>query len=147
MSEGETDPIGYWAKTDHWPKGYTEQRDDTMSHLLARQKSTASLRRKRSELASIEPASVAPSSTTPSDQKPREVKSAPYQDPRYKLLLSTKDSFMDESKLGITEKSKETYLKLLDVKQMGPFATTYSSGLVRTYKTEMRQGSFGISPY
>ncbi|OXV07751.1 hypothetical protein Egran_04486 [Elaphomyces granulatus] len=120
VSEGETDPIGYWAKTDHWPKGYAEQRDDTMSHLLARQKSTASLRRKRSELASIEPASVAPSSTTPSDQKPREVKSAPYQDPRYKLLLSTKGSFMDESKLGITEKSKETYLKLLDVKQTVP---------------------------
>ena len=59
VGEGEIDPIGYWTKAYHWPKGYAEQRDDTMSHLLARQKSTASLRRKRSELASIEPASEA----------------------------------------------------------------------------------------
>ncbi|KAI0425654.1 hypothetical protein F5Y09DRAFT_334779 [Xylaria sp. FL1042] len=55
--------------------------------------------------------------TQPSPQQPREAKSAPYQDPRYKLLLSTKGSFMEESDLGITDKSKGTYLKLLDAKQ------------------------------
>jgi hypothetical protein len=58
VGEGEIDPIRYWTKAYHWPKGYAEQRDDTMSHLLARQKSTASLRRKRSELASVAPSLV-----------------------------------------------------------------------------------------
>lgn len=123
VSEGEIDPIRYWTKKYRWPKGYAEQSDSNMSHLLARQRSSNSLRRKQSAPASFEPAgpsSVTPSSTTPSDQKPREAKSAPYQDPRYKLLLSTKGSFMDKSDLGITDKSKKTYLELLDAKQTVP---------------------------
>jgi hypothetical protein len=94
-----------------------------MSPLLARQKSSNSLRRKQSAPASFEPAepsSVTASSTTPSDQKPREAKSAPYQDPRYETLLATKGSFMDKSDLGITDKSKRTYLELLDLKQTVP---------------------------
>ena len=96
-----------------------------MSHLLARQRSSGSLRRKKSALVSIDPASTAPASaapsfTTPSDQKPREVKNAPYQDPRYKLLLSTKGSFMEKSELDITQKSKNNYLNLLEAKQTVP---------------------------
>ena len=123
--DGRKNPILYWTKTGHWPEGYSEQSDNNMSHLLAKQKSSGSLRRKQSAQisvnpASVAPSSVAPSSTTPSDQKPREVKSAPYQDPRYKLLLSTKNSFMEESVLDITRKSKESFLKLLDAKQTVP---------------------------
>ncbi|KAF2790584.1 hypothetical protein K505DRAFT_390583 [Melanomma pulvis-pyrius CBS 109.77] len=53
-----------------------------MNRLLAK-KSTASLRRKRSE------GSFEASSTTPSDQK-----TAPYRDARYEALLATKGSFM-----------------------------------------------------
>ncbi|KAH0556174.1 hypothetical protein GP486_005896 [Trichoglossum hirsutum] len=117
VGEGEIDPIGYWTKTYHYPKGYAEQSDDTTSHLLARKKSAASLHWKRSELASIEPA---PSSTTPSDQKPREAKSAPYQDPRCEALLATKGSFMDKSDFGLTKTSKTLYRTLLDKEQAVP---------------------------
>ncbi|KAM3071142.1 hypothetical protein ACMFMG_010048 [Clarireedia jacksonii] len=121
----QKDPILYWTKTGHWPEGYSEQSNKNMSHLLARQKSLGSLRRKQSTQISINPpsvatSSVAPSFTTPSDQKPREVKSTPYENPLYKLLLSTKGSFMDESELDITEKSKKIFLNLLDAKQTFP---------------------------
>lgn len=30
------DPILHWTKTKQWPKGYSEQSDKDMSHLLAR---------------------------------------------------------------------------------------------------------------
>ncbi|KAE9964414.1 hypothetical protein BLS_008385 [Venturia inaequalis] len=127
--DGQKDPILYWTKTGHWPEGYSEQSDNDMSHLLARQKSSGSLRRKKSTLVSVDLASVAPSSTTPSDQKPREVKSAPYQDPRYKLLLSTKGSFMEKSDLDITQKSKKSYLNLFDTKQTVPKDTLFRNDL------------------
>ncbi|KAK2809000.1 hypothetical protein FQN50_004274 [Emmonsiellopsis sp. PD_5] len=39
------------------------------------------------------------------DQKPREEKSAPYRDPWPIALLATKDTFMDESNLGLTDQS------------------------------------------
>ncbi|TGO84589.1 hypothetical protein BPOR_0488g00080 [Botrytis porri] len=120
IGEGETDPVLHWIKTHKWPNRYSEQSDDNISHLLAKQKSTTSLRRKRSESSSFVPPSVTPSSTTPSDQKPREVKSAPNQDARYETLLSTKGSFMDESDLGITKTSQHTYLNLLDAEQTVP---------------------------
>ena len=97
-----------------------------LHHLLARKKSSSSLRRKQSG-----PASDAPSSNTPSDQKPRDAKSAPYQDPRYETLLSTKGSFMNESDLGITEKSKETYLNLLDAKQTVPTDSLFRDNIFK----------------
>ncbi|OAT10603.1 hypothetical protein BDBG_06423 [Blastomyces gilchristii SLH14081] len=81
-----------------------------MSHLLARKTSTSSLRRKPSESTSVA------SSTTPSDQKSREEKSTPYGNARYRTL-ETKDSFMKESKLGITDVSKSSYQTLLDAEQ------------------------------
>ena len=86
-----------------------------MSHLLARKKSTGSLRRKRSdsELANQ-------SSNTPSDQRSRETKSAPYQDARYETLLTTKGSFMDNHDLGVVERSKELVRKLLKQEQQVP---------------------------
>ncbi|KAL8794591.1 MAG: hypothetical protein Q9182_007611 [Xanthomendoza sp. 2 TL-2023] len=124
--DGQKDPILYWTKTGHWPEGYSEQSDNNMSHLLARQKSSGSLRRKKSALVSVDPASttaptsVAPSSTTPSDQKPREVKSAPYQDARYETLLATKGSFLGKPALAITQTSKKNYIHLLNTRQTIP---------------------------
>ncbi|KIW06518.1 uncharacterized protein PV09_02952 [Verruconis gallopava] len=120
--DGQTDPILYWTKTGHWPKGYTEQSDKNTSHLLARQKSSGSLRRRKSPLVSVDPASVAtssvaPSSTTPSDQKPRDVKSAPYQDPRYETLLTTKGSFIIISDLDVDEGNKTLCRSLLQKEQ------------------------------
>lgn len=85
-----------------------------MHHLTARQKSTASLRRKRSD------ASLTPSAT-PSDQRPREEKSAPYRNPNYPTLLETLSrSYMDESELGITNASKVLYQRLLKTKCTTP---------------------------
>ncbi|KPM42309.1 hypothetical protein AK830_g4256 [Neonectria ditissima] len=109
----ETDPIAHWAREGYWPRQYFEQ-DPNMERLLARRKSSSSLRsRKRSEPGSA-------SSATPSDQRLREQKSAPYRDPRYKALLETKGSFMDKSELGIIDESKSLCRTLLDKKQQIP---------------------------
>lgn len=86
----DIDLVRYRIQENRWPREYFES--GKMSHILARQKSTASLRRKRSETGSD-----APSSTTPSDQKPREEKSAAYQHARYETLLATTDRLLIES--------------------------------------------------
>ncbi|KAK5311903.1 hypothetical protein LTR93_011543 [Exophiala xenobiotica] len=92
-----------------------------MSHLLARKKSIASLRRKRSDSES-----GAPSSTTPSDQKPRDEKSAPHQNVRYETVLATKDSFMGNYGQGTTNESKRLCQQLLDAQQTMPQDTMFS---------------------
>lgn len=86
-----------------------------MNHLLARKKSTGSLRRKRSDSELAEQ-----SSTTPSDQRSREAKSAPYRDARYGVLLATKGSFMDKDSLGIVQRSKVLVRELLSQEQQVP---------------------------
>jgi len=110
--------IDCWRKNYTWPKEYFEP-DNTMNRLLARKKSTPSLRRKRSESGSL----VA-SSTTPSDQKPREEKSAPYRDARYRTLLETKGSYLRNyigtKEKGITEVSKRICQSLLETAQHVP---------------------------
>ena len=114
----DVDSITYWTQTSHWPQEYFDESGE-MSHLLARKKSTTSLRRKRSDAGSGEP-----SSNTPSDQKPREEKSAPYQDPRYRSLLEAKGSFMGKyvgrNEEGPTAESKKEYKSLLETEQLVP---------------------------
>merc|ERR1712000_801282 len=114
----DVDSITYWTQTYHWPRGYFNESGE-MSHLLARKKSTASLRRKRSDSESD-----APSSTTPSDQKAREEKSSPYKDARYEALLAAKGSFMGKyvgrSEEGPTTTSKKEYKSLLEAEQVVP---------------------------
>lgn len=82
---------------------------------FARKKSTPSLRRKWSDSGSITGLSA-----TPSDQRPRETKSTPYTNPRYKDLLAARKSFMNESKLGITDDSENLCRQLLDEEQTIP---------------------------
>ncbi|KAK3116336.1 hypothetical protein LTR53_003413 [Teratosphaeriaceae sp. CCFEE 6253] len=106
--------IDYWRKEGRWPKEYFEGQSN-MSHLLARKKSSSSLRRKQSEAGS-----VASSGTTPSDQQPREFKSAPYNDQRYETLLETRGSFMGKHEAGIGDVSKSFHRKLLDTEQTLP---------------------------
>ncbi|KAK5337107.1 hypothetical protein LTR43_012592, partial [Exophiala xenobiotica] len=96
-----------------------------MSHLLARKKSTASLRRKRSDSESGAP------SSTPSDQKPREEKSAPYQDPRYRVLLEAMGSYMDESELDITNEGKVLCRDLLTKEQSIPKHSVFSDDVFK----------------
>jgi hypothetical protein len=86
-----------------------------MNHLLAKKKSSSSLREKQSETGS-----TTPSSATPSDQKPREVKSAPYTRPSYATILATKGSFMEKSDLGITDATKNLCRILLEKEQTLP---------------------------
>merc|ERR1711939_15410 len=115
----DVDSITYWTQTYHWPRGYFNESGE-MSHLLARKKSTASLRRKRSDSESGAP------SSTPSDQKPREEKSAPYQNARYETVLATKDSFMGKYGQGTTNESKRLCEQLLDAQPTVPQDTMFS---------------------
>jgi hypothetical protein len=89
-------------------------------HLLTRKRSSPSLSRKR-------PNSAA--STAPSDRRPWEEKSAPYQDPRYKMLLETKGSFIDKSDLGVTDESKTLCQKLLETVQVEPRGSLFQSDI------------------
>ena len=89
VTDDKTNPIDYWRKHGRWPKEYFKQDDQArenfkkdfekgswyekywipemnMNHLLAKKKSSSSLRSKQSEA----------SSAGSSDQKPRDVKSA-----------------------------------------------------------------------
>lgn len=87
----------------------------------ARKKSQSTLSRKRSNSAT----------STPSNQKPRDKKSAPYRDPRYKILLMTKGSFIDEPEDSITEQSKEKYLDLLASTQTIPKDSLFRDDLFK----------------
>ncbi|EDN03756.1 conserved hypothetical protein [Histoplasma mississippiense (nom. inval.)] len=129
--EHNINPIDYWRKEGIWPKQYFE-RGSNMSHLLARKKSTSSLRRKPSEASSVA------SSTTPSDQKPREEKSAPYGNARYRTLLETKGSFMKESKLGIADASKSSYQTLLHAEQRVPENSLFRDDLFKKICEKMQ---------
>lgn len=85
--------------------------------LLIKKKSTASLRRKRSEASFI-------SSTTPSDLQAE--KSAPYKNPSYETVLKKEaGSYMDKYKPGVTEASKTLCQALLDNKQIIPKDTIF----------------------
>lgn len=118
--DGDVDPIDYWRRSEYcWLPGDWSKKpmgiNPTMSHLLARKKSTGSLCRKRSDSESVEQ-----SSNTPSGQKSQEAKSAPYRDARYSVLLATKGSFMDKDDLGIVEKSKALVRTHLEQEQQVP---------------------------
>ncbi|WPH02472.1 Hypothetical protein R9X50_00533600 [Acrodontium crateriforme] len=97
-----------------------------MANILARKKSTTSRSRKNSDARS-----VIASSTTPGDQKPREAKSAEYRDPRYRTLLATKSSFIEESELGITTTTKREYLRLLDDEAEVPAHSLFQDDLFK----------------
>jgi hypothetical protein len=86
-----------------------------MNHLLARRKSSSSVRGRQ-----LEARSTAPSSSTPSDQKPREAKSSPYARPSYETALAAKGSFMGKSNVGITDASRKLCRTLLETEQSTP---------------------------
>jgi hypothetical protein len=123
VSGKEINPLEYWRKERRWPKEYFEP-ESNMNHLLARKKSSSSLRGKQSEAGS-----AAPSSTTPSDQKPRETKSTPYTRPSYETVLATKGSFMGKFDLGITDVSKRLCRTLLEAEQSVPQDTLFRDDL------------------
>lgn len=119
IGEKEVNPIEYWTKELHWPNEYFEP-DNNMNHLLARKKSSSSLRSKKWETGF-----AAPTSLTPSDQRPRELKSALYSRPSYTTGLANQGSFMDKSDLGIADASKNLCRTLLESEQIVPENTLF----------------------
>ena len=138
----EMDPIEYWRKEGSWPKGYFEPDDQTreylnrdldeerwlkkywipeMEHLLARKKSSSTLRRIRSQSGSS-----TPDNTTLSDRKSREEKSCGYKDSRYGTLLSTNGSFMNQDKEGPKKESRDLCRDLLEMDQNVPEFSHFS---------------------
>lgn len=84
-----------------------EIKANNMAHpLLARKRSTASLRRQEAAFG-----------TETQSDLPREGKSAKYKNPAYEIELEGKGSFMRESDLGITEESKALCRDLLNSAQ------------------------------
>ncbi|KAG9229500.1 hypothetical protein BJ875DRAFT_499897 [Amylocarpus encephaloides] len=114
----EINPLEYWRKEFRWPKRYFEP-ESNMNHLLAKQKSSSSLREKQSEA----------SSATPSDQKPREAKSTSYARPSYETVLATRGSFMGKFELGITDECKRLCRTLLAAEQSVPLDTLFRDDL------------------
>ncbi|OJD25764.1 hypothetical protein ACJ73_02862 [Blastomyces percursus] len=101
------DQTRYWCRNECWPKEYFRaqpEQIESMSHLLTKKSSNA-----------------------PTDQESRDGKSAKYRSATYETVLATKDSFMAESELGVTERSKEICKMLLDEKQTIPKGTIFQN--------------------
>ena len=106
-----------------------------MQNLLARQRSSASLRRKRSDSSLV--TSVA---STQSDQRPREEKSAPYRSTSYAVLLEALgNSYMDDdSEQGITNDSKILCQSLLASRYTTPKDTLFRDDVFPTACRNLR---------
>jgi hypothetical protein len=104
-----------------------------LNHLLARKKSSSSLRGKQSEAGS-----VAPSSTTASDEKPREAKSTPYKRASYETVLATKGSFMEAFYEDIEKASSDLCQTLLYSEQTYPQNSLFRDDLFSTTCRKIR---------
>lgn len=93
---------------------------------LARKKSPASLRRKRSD-GSIDAETVV--TKTRSDRVPRELKSAPYRHPRYVRELGERGSYLMRKYKDISVESRELCQKLLESPQSPPRDTLFEDDL------------------
>ncbi|KAL8819774.1 MAG: hypothetical protein Q9223_001873 [Gallowayella weberi] len=121
LSTSQKTYISHWADQQTWPEQYYQQEKARMHHLLARQWSSASLRRQRSD-----PSLVTSITSTASDQKPREEKSAPYKSMYYPLLLETLgNSYMDDFEQGIAVTSKTICHDLLATNCITPTDTLF----------------------
>ncbi|PHH75327.1 hypothetical protein CDD80_2458 [Ophiocordyceps camponoti-rufipedis] len=122
-----TNPVAFWVRKGNWPREYFEL---DMSHLHA-QKRGSSLPRKLSTIASY-------SVVTPSDEKPREIKTAPYRDPCYEILLGTKGSYMVESDAKIPPASKEFCTTLLETPQSTPKDSLFNEDVFQIFCEKLR---------
>lgn len=99
--------------------------DPLQNFPLARQKSSASLRRKRDNTLD----SASQRSATPSDQRAREEKSASYKHPHYEVQLQERGSFMHRYEGDISNESKELCQTLLTTPQNPPEDSLFSTEL------------------
>lgn len=120
--------VDHWREHGTWPHAEQEETMDRFRRLvqdaLARKKSSASLRRKRSDASTY-----AETVVTPSDRFPREQKDAPYRHPRYAVQLSKRGSFMGRYK-DISAESKELCQKLLKSPQSPPKDSLFEDDLL-----------------
>ena len=98
-------------------------------HLLARKKSSASLRRAQSQS----------TMQTISDQTSQEGKSSQYNSPNYEIRLEQKGCYMDESKLSITDMSRDLCRILLEKKQNIPQDTLFRDDLFKETCVSIRR--------
>jgi len=149
INEKDAKPLEYWTRTKRWPKEYFEQDSQIREDLeqdswLEEQmenstevvkyvetngwrlpcpirKAPTSVRRKQSDS----------SLNGSSDQKSRESKSANYRNASYTILLERKGSYMNESKVGVTEASLSRCRTLLDSTQTIPKDSLFRDDLFR----------------
>lgn len=140
IGTGIADPLKSWVLNNSWPNEYFEQdsqaredffeNDSWLEEQMEQpppptiryveidgfryprpiQKAPTSLRRKQSDS----------SLNGSSEQKKREGKSASYRDTRYTTLLAAKGSYMEKSRLGITDSSLSNCKALLSLEQTIP---------------------------
>ncbi|OAX80101.1 hypothetical protein ACJ72_05570 [Emergomyces africanus] len=118
--------VEFWRENGRWPREYFEAQTGQMentSHLLARRKSSSSLRHNNSN------SSLNTTSNISSDQKSRDAKSSKYKSPAYEQILATKGSFMRKSELDITAASKLVCETLLGSYQSHPENSLFQDDL------------------
>jgi hypothetical protein len=104
-----------------------------MEHVLARKKSSSSLRGKQSESGA-----VAPGSTTSSDRKPREEKNIAYNDARYETVFKTKGSFLSKYKESVTKESQNLCQTLLKIETDIPEGSLFRDNLFENTREKLR---------
>ncbi|KAI9163656.1 hypothetical protein HJFPF1_05278 [Paramyrothecium foliicola] len=101
-------PIAFWVEKHRWP---SQPIDPRMNRILARRCQPPSKRKT---------AGSSSSAVTSSDQMPNEKKVTPYEQSTYKLVLSTKGSFMRPELHGVPKAMVEACSVLLDSEQTFP---------------------------
>lgn len=117
----EGDPIAYWVREQVWPYEYIKDDPDRqkiiMHRILSRKKSVVG--RKRPEPASI-------SSGTENQTN------ASYRNRAFVQLLQMHGSFMEMSKLGIADESRDLCMTLLDHEQRLPRESLFDDDIFQT---------------
>ncbi|KAF2756348.1 hypothetical protein EJ05DRAFT_487261 [Pseudovirgaria hyperparasitica] len=112
-----------------------EQAKHGLGHIpsiLARERSSSSVRRKKSDAGS------SADTSTPSDQKPRESKSSVYIHPGFPTLLQTYGSFLKKDREGIAKESKATCQSLFEAVQPCPVDSLFSDDLFESTCEEVQ---------
>ena len=144
-------PLEYWTLTNKWPKEYFEQHsqieEDNKEDLEQNSWLEEEMENTTQEIRYVEvngfrlpcpirktPTSVRRKQSDSSlnstcDQTNRETKSTPYRSIRYTTLLEGKGSYMKKSDLGITNGSKDLYLRLLGSEQAVPVDSLFRDDL------------------
>ncbi|KAI4159027.1 MAG: hypothetical protein LQ342_006928 [Letrouitia transgressa] len=135
------DPLEYWTLTKKWPKEYFEQHSQIREDLEEDDWLEEQMENPIQDIKYVEvngfrlPCPIRKTPTSDSslnescDQTNREKKSAPYRNIRYATLLEGKGSYMYKSNLGIINRSKDLYRRLLELEQFVPKDSLFRNDL------------------